>query len=106
MLTIDVGISDAGGFATTDPRIRRRLLRRIADAGLDHITMGDHVSFHGGTGFDGMITASTLLASHDRLPVLIGAAEFLLPYVESGAWHVTLIPASRSVEARSTRWPR
>jgi alkanesulfonate monooxygenase SsuD/methylene tetrahydromethanopterin reductase-like flavin-dependent oxidoreductase (luciferase family) len=72
MLTIDVGISDAGGFATSDPRTRRRLLRRVADAGLDHITVGDHVSFHGGTGFDGMITASTLLASHDRLPVLIG----------------------------------
>ncbi|HET6185807.1 MAG TPA: LLM class flavin-dependent oxidoreductase [Trebonia sp.] len=72
MLTIDVGISDQDGFTTTDPRIRRRLLRRVADAGLDHVTMGDHVSFHGGTGFDGMITASTLLASHDRLPVLIG----------------------------------
>jgi alkanesulfonate monooxygenase SsuD/methylene tetrahydromethanopterin reductase-like flavin-dependent oxidoreductase (luciferase family) len=72
MLTIDVGISDQDGFTTTDPRTRRRLLRRVADAGLDHVTVGDHVSFHGGTGFDGMITASTLLASHDRLPVLIG----------------------------------
>jgi alkanesulfonate monooxygenase SsuD/methylene tetrahydromethanopterin reductase-like flavin-dependent oxidoreductase (luciferase family) len=69
---INVGISDQDGFTTTDPRARRRLLRRVADAGLDHVTMGDHVSFHGGTGFDGMITASTLLASHDRLPVLIG----------------------------------
>ena len=26
-------------------------------------------------------------------------AEFLHPYLESGAWHVTLIPASRSIEA-------
>jgi alkanesulfonate monooxygenase SsuD/methylene tetrahydromethanopterin reductase-like flavin-dependent oxidoreductase (luciferase family) len=68
---ISVGISDQDGF-TTDPRTRRRLLRRVADAGLDHVTMGDHVSFHGGTGFDGLITASTLLASHDRLPALIG----------------------------------
>jgi alkanesulfonate monooxygenase SsuD/methylene tetrahydromethanopterin reductase-like flavin-dependent oxidoreductase (luciferase family) len=69
---ISVGISDQDGFTTTDPRVRRRLLRRVADAGLDHVTIGDHVSFHGGTGFDGMVTASTLLASHDRLPVLIG----------------------------------
>jgi alkanesulfonate monooxygenase SsuD/methylene tetrahydromethanopterin reductase-like flavin-dependent oxidoreductase (luciferase family) len=72
MHTISVGISDQDGFTTADPRVRQRLLRRVADAGLDHVTMGDHVSFHGGTGFDGMITASTLLASHDRLPVLIG----------------------------------
>jgi alkanesulfonate monooxygenase SsuD/methylene tetrahydromethanopterin reductase-like flavin-dependent oxidoreductase (luciferase family) len=71
VFTIEVGISDQDGF-TTDPRTRRRLLRRVAEAGLDHITMGDHVSFHGGTGFDGLITASTLLASHDQLPVLVG----------------------------------
>jgi alkanesulfonate monooxygenase SsuD/methylene tetrahydromethanopterin reductase-like flavin-dependent oxidoreductase (luciferase family) len=72
MHAINVGISDQDGFTTANPRTRRRLLRRVAEAGLDHVTMGDHVSFHGGTGFDGMITASTLLASHDRLPVLIG----------------------------------
>jgi alkanesulfonate monooxygenase SsuD/methylene tetrahydromethanopterin reductase-like flavin-dependent oxidoreductase (luciferase family) len=72
MATIDVGISDQDGFTTADPRVRRRLLRRVTDSGLEHVTMGDHVSFHGGTGFDGLITASTLLASHDTLPVLIG----------------------------------
>ena len=70
--TLSVGISDQDGFTTTDPRIRRRLLQRVADVGLNHVTMGDHVSFHGGSGFDGMVTASTLLASHDSLPVLIG----------------------------------
>ncbi len=69
---ISVGISDQDGFTTADPPTRRRLLDRVAQAGLDHVTMGDHVSFHGGTGFDAMITASTLLASHDRLPMLIG----------------------------------
>jgi alkanesulfonate monooxygenase SsuD/methylene tetrahydromethanopterin reductase-like flavin-dependent oxidoreductase (luciferase family) len=72
MHAIRVGISDQDGFTVTDPRLRRQLLRRVADAGLDHLTMGDHVSFHGGTGFDGMITASTLLASHDQLSALIG----------------------------------
>jgi hypothetical protein len=79
--TSSVGISDQDGFTTTDLRIRRRrLLRRVAGAGPNHVTMGDHVSFHGGSGLDGM-------------------AEFLDPYVESGARHVTLIPAGRSVEA-------
>jgi alkanesulfonate monooxygenase SsuD/methylene tetrahydromethanopterin reductase-like flavin-dependent oxidoreductase (luciferase family) len=72
MTAIKVGISDQDGFTTPDPRIRRRLLHRVAEAGLDHVTMGDHISFRGGTGFDGMISASTLLASHDRLPVVIG----------------------------------
>ena len=72
MTTIRVGISDQDGLTPPDPLLRRELLGRIAAAGLDHVTVGDHISFHGGTGFDGMITASTLLASHDRLPVLIG----------------------------------
>jgi alkanesulfonate monooxygenase SsuD/methylene tetrahydromethanopterin reductase-like flavin-dependent oxidoreductase (luciferase family) len=72
MTTIRVGISDQDGLTPPDPLRRRELLGRIAAAGLDHVTVGDHISFHGGTGFDGMITASTLLASHDRLPVLMG----------------------------------
>src|ERR1700733_10515732 len=72
MTTIRVGISDQDGLTPPDPLLRRELLGRIAAAGLDHVTVGDHISFHGGTGFDGMITASMLLASHDRLPVLIG----------------------------------
>ncbi|MFD4972929.1 LLM class flavin-dependent oxidoreductase [Streptomyces sp. NPDC058424] len=72
MTPLKLGISDQDGFTTSDPRVRRRLLDRVAEAGLDHVTMGDHISFHGGTGFDGMITASTMLSSHDRLSVIIG----------------------------------
>jgi alkanesulfonate monooxygenase SsuD/methylene tetrahydromethanopterin reductase-like flavin-dependent oxidoreductase (luciferase family) len=72
MATITVGISDQDAFTVPDPRVRRRLLDRVAAAGLDHITVGDHIAFHGGTGFDGLITASTLLASHDSLPVVVG----------------------------------
>ena len=72
MATIKVGISDQDAFTRPDPRGRRRLLDRVAAAGLDHVTVGDHIAFHGGTGFDGLITASTLLASHESLPVLVG----------------------------------
>jgi alkanesulfonate monooxygenase SsuD/methylene tetrahydromethanopterin reductase-like flavin-dependent oxidoreductase (luciferase family) len=72
MATVKVGISDQDAFTLPDPRGRRRLLDRVAAAGLDHVTVGDHIAFHGGTGFDGLITASTLLASHDSLPVLVG----------------------------------
>lgn len=72
MATIKVGISNQDAFATPDPRVRRRLLDRVATAGLDHVTVPDHIAFHGGTGFDGLITASTLLASQESLPVLVG----------------------------------
>jgi alkanesulfonate monooxygenase SsuD/methylene tetrahydromethanopterin reductase-like flavin-dependent oxidoreductase (luciferase family) len=72
MATMSIGISDQDGFTTSDQPGRRRLMQRVTDAGLDHVTMGDHVSFRGGTGFDGMISASTLLASNDRLAALIG----------------------------------
>jgi alkanesulfonate monooxygenase SsuD/methylene tetrahydromethanopterin reductase-like flavin-dependent oxidoreductase (luciferase family) len=67
-----LGISNQDGFTTPDPQRRRALLDRVADAGLDHVTMGDHISFHGGTGFDGMITATTMLSSQDQLSVIIG----------------------------------
>jgi alkanesulfonate monooxygenase SsuD/methylene tetrahydromethanopterin reductase-like flavin-dependent oxidoreductase (luciferase family) len=72
MATIKVGISDQDAFPLPDLGARRRLLDRVAAAGLDHTTVGDHIGFHGGTGFDGLITASTLLASHERLPVIVG----------------------------------
>lgn len=54
------------------PTRRRELLTRVADAGIDGITVGDHISFQGGDGFDGMVTATAVLATQDRLPVLIG----------------------------------
>jgi alkanesulfonate monooxygenase SsuD/methylene tetrahydromethanopterin reductase-like flavin-dependent oxidoreductase (luciferase family) len=72
MATIKVGISDQDAFTLPDLRARRRRLDRVATAGVDHITVGDHIGFHGGTGFDGLVTASTLLASHESLPVIVG----------------------------------
>ncbi|MCQ4079170.1 LLM class flavin-dependent oxidoreductase [Streptomyces sp. RB6PN25] len=72
MAPLKLGISDQDGFTTPDPRVRRRLLDRVVEAGLDHVTMGDHISFHDGSGFDGMISATTVLSSHDRLSVIIG----------------------------------
>lgn len=55
-----------------DGERRRELLRRTADAGLDHVTVGDHISFHGGTGFDGLVSATSVLATRDDLSVLVG----------------------------------
>jgi len=55
-----------------DPAARRRILDHIAGAGLDHVTTGDHISFHGGAGFDGLVTATSMLAANDSLDVLVG----------------------------------
>lgn len=69
----NVGISfPHDGLMASGAEQRRRLLRLSADAGLDHITVGDHVSFHGGTGFDGIVSASAVLATQDELSVLVG----------------------------------
>nr|WP_322097322.1 LLM class flavin-dependent oxidoreductase [Nakamurella alba] len=51
---------------------RRAVLDRVAAAGLDGLTVGDHISFHGGTGFDGIVSATSVLAARDDLDVLIG----------------------------------
>src|SRR5207248_5635639 len=39
------------------------------EAGLDHLAVGDHVSFAGGHGTDGLIQSGALLAAHPALSV-------------------------------------
>jgi alkanesulfonate monooxygenase SsuD/methylene tetrahydromethanopterin reductase-like flavin-dependent oxidoreductase (luciferase family) len=52
-------------------------LTRVADAGIDHLCVGDHVSFFVGAGSDGLITATSLLSIQPDLPVYVGL--YLLP---------------------------
>ncbi len=56
---------------------RRAAVRRLEEAGIDHLMVGDHVSFFGGFGFDGLIQAASVLTASDRLPVHLGV--YLLP---------------------------
>ena len=60
----------AGGVLQT-------VAREIVDAGLDVANLGDHVSFRNGTGFDGLINATAVLASHPHIAVQVGV--YLLP---------------------------
>jgi alkanesulfonate monooxygenase SsuD/methylene tetrahydromethanopterin reductase-like flavin-dependent oxidoreductase (luciferase family) len=69
---VQLGIAVNDELFTPDPGARRAVLDHMGEAGLDHLTVGDHISFHGGTGFDGFVAATTALASHDTLKVLIG----------------------------------
>jgi alkanesulfonate monooxygenase SsuD/methylene tetrahydromethanopterin reductase-like flavin-dependent oxidoreductase (luciferase family) len=55
----------------------REVLKRVEAVGLDAVGVGDHVSFIGGTGTDGLITAAALLAANERLTVRTGV--YLLP---------------------------
>ncbi len=41
----------------------RAFLARVADAGIDHVCCGDHVSF-AGTGFDGLVQTTALAMLH------------------------------------------
>lgn len=70
--TIRFGISVHDQVLALPPDERRLLLRRIADAGMHHVNVSDHVSFRGGTGFDGMVSAAAALATEDRLQVIVG----------------------------------
>jgi alkanesulfonate monooxygenase SsuD/methylene tetrahydromethanopterin reductase-like flavin-dependent oxidoreductase (luciferase family) len=59
------------------PERVRRTLADVAEAGVDHLCVGDHVSFFVGAGSDGLITATSLLAMQAELPVYVGL--YLLP---------------------------
>jgi alkanesulfonate monooxygenase SsuD/methylene tetrahydromethanopterin reductase-like flavin-dependent oxidoreductase (luciferase family) len=77
-MTVSVGTSVHDQVLSVPPAQRRELLGRIADAGIDHVVVADHVSFHGGTGFDGMVGAAAALATEDRIDVLIGVYQLAL----------------------------
>ena len=55
-----------------DPVRQRALLARAADAGLDHLFVADHVSFHQGIGMDGLVQATIATSIEPRLPVYVG----------------------------------
>ena len=76
---IKVGIATPSTALAPDttPLERMAVLDRVADAGLDHVGLGDHVSFFVGVGFDALIQAASLLALHPTLEVY--TAVYLLP---------------------------
>src|ERR1700722_2728984 len=67
-----VGISVHDSLMVADSGRRRHILDLVSDAGIAHVCVGDHISFHGGTGFDGLVAATSVLCTHDTLPVVVG----------------------------------
>ncbi len=70
-----------GLFPAVTPLIGGDDLRTVvslaAEVGVDHLCVGDHVSFFVGAGSDGLTTATSLLVAQDDLPVYV--ALYLLP---------------------------
>ena len=78
MADVRVGLFPAGLRASgNDPQRARANFARIAEVGVDHLCVGDHVSFFVGAGSDGLISATGLLAAQQALPVYVGL--YLLP---------------------------
>jgi len=76
MASVRVGLFPPAGQLTGGPELQA-MLARAADEGVDHLCVGDHVSFFVGAGPDGLITATSLLACQGELPVYVGL--YLLP---------------------------
>ena len=75
--TIRLGAFPPLQGAAPVPDVQTAFTRRAADAGLDHVCTGDHVSFFVGAGFDGLVSAASLAAVHPTMPVYV--AVYLLP---------------------------
>ena len=67
---LHLNLLDGGGA------VAAKRLAQIADAGIDHVACGDHVSF-AGVGNDALIQAAALAVLHPSLPIYTGI--YLLP---------------------------
>jgi len=72
-----VGILPPFDLLGQGPEAAGAFLAQAAEAGIDHVCCGDHVSFFTGMGFDGLIQATALAMLHPTLPVYSGV--YLLP---------------------------
>src|ERR1700733_8618144 len=72
-----VGMFPPSGLLEQDQETARQFLAQAADAGIDYVCCGDHVSFFGGSGVGGLLQATALAVLHPTLPVHVGVS--LLP---------------------------
>ena len=75
---IRVGLDVHESILGQPPEASRRLLERAGESGLDFQVVGDHLSFQGGQGFDGIVSAAFALAAHPTLPVVISVYQLAL----------------------------
>ena len=68
MTDVQVGVRPPHACFEEDPTRLRTFVAAVEANGLDHLCIGDHVSFRGGRGYDGLVHA-TALCMVSRLPV-------------------------------------
>lgn len=76
MAEVRVGLFPPVDQLTGGPALHR-MLAGADEVGVDHVCVGDHVSFLVGAGSDGLISAASILAAQSTLPVYVGL--YLLP---------------------------
>lgn len=69
---LQVGISTPWDLPSLSPTEQRHRLAAIADAGIDHVFTADHVSFHDGSGMDGLVRLAALSGLEPRLDLYLG----------------------------------
>jgi len=77
MARVRVGIFPPVGQLGGAPDQLHATLARVAETGVDHVCVGDHVSFYVGAGSDGLVTATSILTAQAQMPVYVGL--YLLP---------------------------
>lgn len=76
-MSLKVGLATPSRFWGSSFEEKKQLLDRVADVGIDHLFMADHVSFHDGSGTDGFVEVAALSQLHPTLGVMISI--YLLP---------------------------
>lgn len=76
-MEIQVGVFPPNDLLMGNPEGQRAWMAKVSEAGVDHVAVGDHVSFYVGLGFDGLVMATALSVLHPTLPVHTGI--YLLP---------------------------
>jgi alkanesulfonate monooxygenase SsuD/methylene tetrahydromethanopterin reductase-like flavin-dependent oxidoreductase (luciferase family) len=71
-MTVRIGISTPWDLWRLPHDEQRRRLASIADAGVDHLFTADHVSFHDGSGIDGLIHLAAMSGLEPRLGLHVG----------------------------------
>jgi alkanesulfonate monooxygenase SsuD/methylene tetrahydromethanopterin reductase-like flavin-dependent oxidoreductase (luciferase family) len=74
---VRIGLRPPHAVFREGPPTLRALVERAEDGGLDRLCVGDHVSFRGGAGNDGLIEATALAVLSQR--ITIATAVFQLP---------------------------
>ncbi len=72
MTRLMIGTIGSPGMLKGDYRRRRNLVEEVSRAGIDHLFVADHISFHNGLGMDGLVNAATLAAMNPELKIFLG----------------------------------